>query len=193
MHQLPAPRFDSDISLEECLRNRRSIRQFSPQELSDRELSQLLWAAQGITDRQRQFRTAPSAGATYPLELYVVTGEGIFHYLVRQHALRETAAGDYRENLAQAALGQSAIASAPAVIAITAVYERTTQRYGGRGEQYVLIEVGHAAQNIHLQAVGLGLASVPIGAFYEDRCASVLNLSSKEKVLYLIPVGRPPK
>jgi len=187
---LPQPKQTGDVSVEEALSKRRSVRSFSGKRLSDAELSQLLWAAQGITDKGRGYRAAPSAGATYPLETYAVTPDGIFRYLPREHAIEEVRKGDFRGELAVAALGQLFVRSAPLTVAFTAVPERTTRRYGQRGNMYIHMEAGHAAENIHLQAVALGLGSVPVGAFDDKAVAEVLGIPKEEKPLYLIPVGR---
>ncbi|MCK4962680.1 MAG: SagB/ThcOx family dehydrogenase, partial [Anaerolineales bacterium] len=179
------------VSLEETLLRRRSVREFSSDTLSINEISQLLWAAQGITD-PRGFRTAPSAGALYPLELYVLTQEGVFHYDVQAHALETLIEGDLRQDLYRAALNQEAILQAPLTVVITAIYARIEVRYGrARSPRYVHLEAGHAAQNILLQAVSLNLGSVLIGAFEDSRVQTVLELPSDHEPLYLIPVGHP--
>ncbi len=188
---LPAPRRDGRLSLEAALSHRRSIRSFTSETLAADQIGQLLWAAQGITDPQG-FRTAPSAGALYPLECYVVTPDGAFHYDPSRHRLQPRAAKDLRGALAAAALSQSAVSEAPAVIVITAVYERTARKYGvDRARRYATLEAGHAAQNVLLEGVALGLGAVPIGAFDDGRVAHVLGLESQEAPLYLIPVGHP--
>ncbi len=188
--KLPEPDF-TNRSIEECIAGRRSIRSYKKNvELSLEQLSLLLWAGQGITDKPRGFRAAPSAGATYPLELFVVKKDGLFRYIPESHSLKIEKKKDLRKSLANAALNQMFIADASAVIVITAVFERTTDRYGERGLQYVNNEVGHCAQNIHLEAVALGLGSVPIGAFYEDKVQQTLELTG-EFPLYIIPIGIP--
>lgn len=188
---LPAPRLKGELSFEEVLAKRRSVRSFSEQPLTLEEIGQLLWSAQGITD-PKGFRTAPSAGALYPLEVYVVTGEGIAHYIPDGHQITFQAADGAKERLFEAALNQSAVKEAPAVFVITAVYERTAQKYGEkRAPRYVQLEAGHAAQNILLQAVALGLGAVPIGAFYDEQVQEALNLPADYQPLYLIPVGHP--
>jgi len=188
---LPAPRRDGTLSLEAALSRRRSIRSFTSEALAADQIGQLLWAAQGITDAQG-FRTAPSAGALYPLECYVVTSDGAFHYEPRRHRLQPRASKDLRGALAAAALSQSAVSEAPAVIVITAVYERTARKYGAdRARRYAALEAGHAAQNVLLEGVALGLGAVPIGAFDDRRVAQVLGLASDEAALYLVPVGHP--
>lgn len=193
--KLPDPRFDSDVSLEETLLKRRSVREYTGESLTFQEVSQLLWAAQGITD-PRGFRTAPSAGALYPLEVYVVVGEvqnlppGIYQYEPDGHQLVKTMDGDRRAGLASAALGQGCVKEGAVAFVFTGVYERTTGKYGDRGIRYVHIEVGHAAQNLCLQATAMGLGAVTIGAFYDEQVTKLLNLPEKEQPLYVIPVGR---
>lgn len=186
---LPQPRYSGNVSLEEAILKRRSVREYSEENLALEELSQLLWAAQGITSKEG-FRTAPSAGALYPLEIYVVTAEGIFHYLSNEHALEQGYSGDVRKALARAALNQEWVGNAPASIVIVGVFERTTKKYGERGERYVYIEVGHAAQNVLLECVSLNLGAVVVGAFYDEQVREVLRLPEEHKPLYIIPVGR---
>ena len=186
---LPSPHPDGRISLERVLSERRSVRQFSDQPLSWEVISQLLWAAQGITDPSGK-RTSPSAGALYPLELYAATGEGFYHYQSPRHVVLARSQDDLRPALHKAALQQGAILHAPAVFVITAVYARTEAKYGHqRSPRYVHLEAGHAAQNILLQAVALGLGAVPIGAFYDELVAAALNLPDDHAPLYLLPVG----
>lgn len=193
--RLPEPRGDSGFSVERALHERRSVRSFSAAPLSLGELGQLLWAAQGVSSPDG-LRTAPSAGALYPLELTVVAGRvagldpGVYRYRPSAHELQPLAAGDRRTELARAALGQSWIREAPATIAFGAVEERTTRKYGSRGNAYVRIEVGHAAQNMLLQAQALGLGAAVVGAFDDGATAVVLGMSGEEKPLYLVPVGK---
>jgi SagB-type dehydrogenase family enzyme len=187
---LSAPHLQGEMSLEETLAARRSVRQFTEEKLTLEEISQLLWASQGITVAWGG-RTAPSAGALYPLEVYVATADSLYHYVPQGHqAIVETSA-DLRGALWQAGLSQNAIREAPAVFVITAVYARTAKKYGERAERYVKLEAGHAAQNLLLQAVALGLGGVPIGAFYDDQVQSALSLPSDHEPLYLIPIGHP--
>jgi SagB-type dehydrogenase family enzyme len=189
--QLPKPRVKGAVSLEEALNQRRSVREFADASLSIEEISQLLWAAQGITDTEGR-RTAPSAGALYPLELYVLMSEGFFHYDPEEHSLHRLSREDLRRAVYAAALEQDSVLQAPVTLVFTAVYRRTEQRYGSqRTPRYVHMEVGHAAQNVLLQAVALGLGGVPIGAFHDARVQQVLALPEDHAPLYLIPVGRP--
>lgn len=193
--ELPQPRLKGTVSLEEVLAKRRSIRSFKEGALKLSELSQLLWAMQGITD-PRGLRTAPSAGATYPLEIYVVVGDvqglnrGVYHYIPEEHRLEKVTEGDKRQALFEAGLKQAPLKEAPVVVVITAEYDRTVRRYGERGIRYVHMEAGHVAQNLCLQAVVLGLGTVPIGAFEDEMVSAVLGLQETRKPLYLIPVGR---
>jgi SagB-type dehydrogenase family enzyme len=164
---------------------------FNAQPLTNGELGQLLWAAQGIT-RERGFRTAPSAGALYPLEMYLATTDGVFHYQPHDHQLLVTSPEDAREKLYQAALEQEPVRQAPAVFIVTAVYERTATKYGeDRGPRYVHLEAGHAAQNLLLEAAALELGAVPIGAFHDEEIQRALELPADHQPLYLIPVGHP--
>lgn len=184
---LPAPSTKGGVSVEEAIARRRSIRQFADRELSLTEMGQLAWAAQGITEPSRGLRAAPSAGATYPMELYLATREGLFHYQPVGHRLAKVASGDVRPALS----GQPAVRQAPVTFVLAAVYERTRSRYGERAERYVHIEAGHIAENLHLQAVALGLASVPVGAFDDAAVARALNLPADQAPIYMVPVGHP--
>ncbi|MEA3459135.1 MAG: SagB/ThcOx family dehydrogenase [Chloroflexota bacterium] len=193
--KLPQPRYDSDVSIEETLLKRRSVRDYTGELLTLEEVSQLLWAAQGIT-ADWGGRTAPSAGATYPLETYLVVGdvegleEGVYKYNPHRHELCKVLDGDKRVELARAALEQDWVKEGAVDIVLTAVYERTTVRYGQRGTRYVHMEAGHAAQNVYLQAVALNLGTVVVGAFYDDQVKKVLRLPKEEHPLYIIPVGK---
>ena len=189
--QLPAPERNGRMSLEEALAARRSVREFRREPITDRELSQLLWAAQGITNTDG-LRTAPSAGALYPLEVWVATASGFYHYEPHKHRLTRHLERDLRPDLYRAALLQEAILQGPVVFVIAAVYERTAQKYGEqRTPRYVHMEVGHSAQNLLLEAVALGLGGVLIGAFNDREVERVLSLPADQKPLYLIPVGHP--
>lgn len=188
---LPTPALAGETSLEEALLRRRSVREFKDTPLATAELGQLLWATQGITN-ERGFRTAPSAGALYPLEIYLATVDGLFHYDPEGHQLWTVSQEDARQGLYDAALRQEPVLQAPAVFVLTAVYERTAQKYGSeRSPRYVHLEAGHAAQNLLLEAVVLGLGAVPIGAFEDQRVQEVLGLPEDHEPLYLIPVGHP--
>ena len=196
--KLPSPSLRGKTSVEEAIAKRRSARRFRAQPLSFAQLSQLLWSAQGITGPGGQ-RAAPSAGATYPLEIFVVIGEhgmenlaaGVYHYDVGNHSLSLHLSGDLRQKLADTALGQSFIANCPVDIVVCALHPRTAYRYGRRGERYIHMEIGHVGQNVSLQAVALGLATVMVGAFEDEQVGKVLKLEEQIKPLYIIPVGKP--
>jgi len=189
--RLPAPEQKGKMSLEEALARRRSVREFTREVLTERELSQLLWAAQGITHAEG-LRTAPSAGALYPLEIYVASAGGFYHYEARPHQLARLSDRDLRAAMRRAALDQEAITQAPAVFVIAAVYERISRKYGAaRTPRYVHMQVGHAAQNLFLEAVALGLGGVPIGAFEDEALQKALALPVDQRPLYLVPVGHP--
>jgi len=188
---LPPPQQDGSVSLEKAIWMRSSVRSYRSQPIDNRLLSQILWAAQGLRPSSGH-RNAPSAGALYPLELYVVSGEAISHYVVDDHSLEITRTGDYRSALMQAALDQEFITQAAITIVIAAVPERTANKYGEeRSPRYIDFEVGHVAQNIMLQAAALGLGSVPVGAFNDVEVAKILELSGNSFPLYLVPIGYP--
>ena len=192
--QLPTPLPDSDMSIEEALWTRRSVREYSEEPVPLEKVAQLLWAAQGVTS-DRGYRTAPSAGALYPLELYLAAGEvenleaGVYRYEPEGHALIPVSSGDVRSELQAAGLEQSSIGDAPAVIVIAAVYERTSGKYGERGTRYVHMETGCAAQNIYLQAVSLDLGTVFIGAFYDQDVQRILSMQKDHQPLAIMPLG----
>ncbi len=193
---LPEPRLSGDLSVEEAIHSRRSVRDFASDSLDLGQVSQLLWAAQGVTS-PAGFRTAPSAGALYPLEVFLVAGAvdglspGVYRYVPRRHALQQVSPGDRRLDLSRAAVNQSWIHEAPAAIVLAAVFARTTGRYGDRGPRYVHMEVGHAAQNVYLQARALGLGTTMVGAFHDDRVSRALGLDDAEWPLGILPVGIP--
>jgi SagB-type dehydrogenase family enzyme len=192
---LPTPRYDSNVSIEKALLERRSIREYTDEPLTLQQVSQLLWAAQGITDLTGK-RTAPSAGALYPLEIYIEVGnvenlgKGVYKYIPNGHELVKVLDGDKRSQLAQAASGQSSVENGAINIVIAAVFERTTAVYGERGTRYVHFEVGHAAQNICLQATALNLGTVTVGTFNDQQVKEVLNLLENEQPMYILPVGK---
>lgn len=193
---LPPPATSGRVSVEEALALRRSVREYRDEPLPLAAAAQLLWAAQGRSHPEG-LRTAPSAGATYPLELYLVAGavEGldpaIYRYRPANHSLDVVRRGDHRTALAAAALEQECVANAPGVLAVAAVVSRTASRYGGRAERYVLLEVGHAVENAALQAVALGLGSVVVGAFDDLAVARLLGLPPGASPWCLLPVGLP--
>jgi len=185
---LPKPNFDGPISLEKAITARRSWRDFQSQPLTLEQIGQLAWAAQG-QDTKSKYRTAPSAGATYPLELFVVNEQGLFHYLPGKHALEKLTDRDLRSALATAGWGQEFVEAAPLTMVFAAEFDRTTRRYGKRGIRYVYMEAGHAAQNVHLQAEALGLGSVTVGAFDDASVSKVLSLPVNFEPVYMVVVG----
>jgi SagB-type dehydrogenase family enzyme len=195
--RLPPPRLDSEVSVEQTLLRRRSVREYTTEPLTLAHVSQVLWAAQGITDERRGFRAAPSAGATFPLETYVAAGRvkdlpaGFYKYHPDSHTLTRAIAQDVRFGLSGAALGQEMIRDAPASLVFAAVYERTAERYGDRAVRYVHMEAGHAAQNVYLQVVALDLGTVVVGAFDDASVKKVLQLPRNEAPLYILPIGHP--
>jgi SagB-type dehydrogenase family enzyme len=192
--ELPQPDLTGTISLEAALARRRSVRGYGPGGLTVKQVGQLLWAGQGITDPYG-LRTAPSAGALYPLRLYLVATrvegleQGVFRYVAAGHGLILTGGGDRRHKLYEAGMWQESLLYAPAILVVVAVYARTTRKYGARGIRYVHMEVGHVCQNIYLQATALGLGTVAIGAFWEDKLRSALDLAAEEEPQCLMPVG----
>ncbi len=193
--RLPPPRTEGTVPLERALLERRSVRNYSRAALALPDVSQLLWAAQGITGRGG-YRTAPSAGALYPLETFLCAGRveglsaGVYKYRPQDHELLRLAEGDWRARLAEAALGQAWVREAPVTVALAAVMNRITGRYQQRGVRYAWMEAGHAAQNVLLQAAALGLGAVPVGAFDDRTVQRILRMASEEEPLYLIPAGR---
>lgn len=193
--ELPALPRDGAGTLEEALRRRRSVRTYAPKPLTLEQVSRLLWAGQGITHAEG-LRTAPSAGALYPLELYLVVdsvdgmSSGVYRYRAEHHDLVLHQPDARLPALARAAVRQVWMASAPAIVVLAAEYGRTTGKYGRRGIRYVHMEVGHAAQNIYLTATELGLGTVFVGAFDDDRVHALLRLPAEHRPLGLMPVGR---
>lgn len=192
--QLPPPATRGGMALTQALLQRRSVRAYRADNLSLAQVGQLLWAAQGITSEDG-LRTAPSAGALYPLEIHLVAGTveglpaGVYHYAPAPHRLERVQAADVRAALASAAMNQSWVRDAAAVLACSAVYERTLGKYGQRGPRYVHLEAGHAAQNILLQATAFGLHSVIVGAFDDHAVQNALGLPADCAPLCLIPIG----
>jgi len=187
--KLPQPVLKGNLSLEETLQLRRSVREYTSADISLSELSQLVWAAQGITSTQG-FRTVPSAGALYPLEVYIVNMTGVYHYNPLNHSLEKIRSEDVQENLTKAALHQDSVRQAPLKLVIMGIYERAETKYGERAERYVHLEAGHAAQNVLLECTSLGLGAVPIGAFDDLMVREVLETPPDQQPLYIIPIGR---
>jgi SagB-type dehydrogenase family enzyme len=194
---LPKPSLDGKVSVEKAIKERRTIRDFKDRPLPFTHLSQLLWAAQGITDLKEGKRAAPSAGALYPLDIYVIAGEkgvkgmeaGVYHYLPKTHSVLPISKGDRRKEIASASLWQMWMAKAPVIFIITAEYKRITWKYGERGIRYSLIEVGHVGQNLFLQAEALGLGAGIVGAFNDLEVSKVAGFPSKHEPLLIMPVG----
>lgn len=187
--RLPEVKCKSSTCIEEAIVKRRSIRDFSDEKISLEELSQILWAAQGITEKRWGFRSVPSAGALYPIEIFVVMQEGVYQYKTRNHSLKLILKEDVRSELSTAALSQDFIRRAPVSVVITAIFERTKRKYGERGKRYVYIEAGHVSQNIYLQCESLNLGTCAVGAFYDDSVQGVLRIPRNYVPLYIMPIG----
>ena len=188
---LPPPTTAGEMGVAEAIARRRTVRQFTGESLTIEQISQLAWAGQGITEAAKGLRAAPSAGALYPLELYLLTPKGVFRYIPQGQKLAQLSTEDKRLELSAAALGQESVREAPLVFVMTGVLARTEKKYGKRAAQYVYMEAGHAAENVLLQVVALGLAGGPIGAFREAGVSKVLRLSEGETPLYIVNVGHP--
>ena len=195
--KLPPPSLTGKMPVEEAIKARRTIRSFQPQPLTLAQVSQLLWAAQGITGDRDNLRAVASAGALDPIEMYMVVGDkgvegleaGIYHYLPKPHSVEVVIKGDSRDKVVEGALGQKWIATAPIVMIVTADYARTTVKYKERGIRYVHIEVGHVGQNLFLQAEAIGLGAGIVGAYSDEQIAKVLGLPSELTPLLIMPVG----
>lgn len=191
MIKLPAPQTNGSFSLEQSLANRRSVREFTDEPLTITQIGQLCWAAQGITEPNKEFRTAPSAGAVYPIQLYVMLPDGLYIYQPQKHELTLAIGKDLRNAVFTSSFNQRVVQKAPCTFIITGNSKKAEAKYRNRGERFTLIETGHIAQNIHLQAVSLGLGSVPIGVMDTKAIAQILKLPENNEVFYMIPVGKP--
>jgi SagB-type dehydrogenase family enzyme len=199
MTVLPKPQLKGSMSLEETLVERRSVRSFRSKVITMSQVGQLLWASCGLNPARKGRRTVPSAGALYPLDVYVIAGAGgvetlepgVYYYVSDRHALEMVASGDKRQEVAAAALGQMWMAQAPIMVVITGEYDRTTVKYRERGIRYVQIEVGHAGQNLFLQSVALGLGAGIVGAFDDSEVGKVMELSPQHVPFLIMPVGYP--
>lgn len=191
---LPQPQRKGETSLEETLQKRRSIREYKNEPLSLKDTAQILWASQGITEGNH--RTVPSAGALYPIEIYLVVknvegvAEGVYRYDPKDYKLVSIVGGDFNKTLAEVAANQEWIEESAAILLISADFEKTTQKYGERGRQYVWMEAGHSAQNVYLQAISLELGTVSVGAFDEGRVQKILNLPENILPLIIMPIGK---
>lgn len=179
---------ENEFPLLQAMHKRRTIREFSPGELSERELTTLLWAASGVSENSRGFRTAPSAGATYPIELYVMLTAGIYKYLPEKHKIFLHKEGDFRSVLCRVSINQRCIEDAAVVLIFCFNPDKIIKRYKERSYRYACIEVGHMAQNVLLTAVALELGAAPIGAYHDDAVKKILQLP--HDVLYMVPIGR---
>jgi SagB-type dehydrogenase family enzyme len=186
---LPKPIMNKDFSLDQAIEKRRSVRSFKNNDLTIEQISTLLWSAQGITDSKRGLRAAPSTGTLYPLQLYVAKSDGLWIYLPHKHALENRVGQDLRGALSDCCLHQGAIKQAPISIVVAADYDVIAKKYGDRAMRYTHIEVGHAAQNILLEATALGLAAVPMGAFDDTAVKNLLNLPKNQVALYVLSIG----
>lgn len=195
--KLPPPETAGAMPVEQAIKQRRTIRSFSRRTIPLEALSQLLWAAQGITEDRGFKRAAPSAGALYPMDVYAIVGQdsvsrmdaGLYHYQAGGHELAAVVTQDLREKIARASLSQMWMARAPVSLAITAEYRRITGKYADRGVRYALIEAGHIAQNLFLQAESLGLKAGIVGAFHDNELAATLHLPRNHEVLLVMPIG----
>jgi SagB-type dehydrogenase family enzyme len=206
--ELPKPVLTSDYPIEKALHERRSVRKYAEGPLTLEDVSQLLWAAYGITYTREGFpdfirggfKTAPSAGARYPLEIYLVAGDvkgllpGIYWYVPEGHVIHRLRDGDIRKELQAACLSQAFVGEAPASLVYSAVYERCTEKYGERGrDRYVCMDLGHSAENVYLQCGSLGLGTCAVGAFTDDALKRLIGMTEAEEPLYVMPVGRLPR
>jgi SagB-type dehydrogenase family enzyme len=187
--KLPPPKYESEVSIEKALLERRSVRSYKDEPLTLNELSQILWAAQGITEPKRSLRTAPSPRAAYLLEVYVLSGNvtnlpmGMYKYQPQGHELVKIAEGDKKAELFKAA-GQAPIKNAPVALVITGLFEKP------QNPAWMYLEAGHAAENVYLQAVSLKLGTVSMAGFKEEEVRKALNLPDKERVIYIMPIGK---
>ena len=197
--RLDSPKLKGGASVWSILKQRRSVRSFRSEPMTKAELSRVLWAAQGITQGTRDlaFRTAPSAGASYPVETYIAVhrvenlDSVIYHYAVADHALEQLKVGDFRTQIARAALDQRTAYDANVVLIWTAVFERAKWKYQQRAYRYVYLDAGHIAQNVALAAVALGLGTCQIAALYDEEANDLLGVDGeKESVIYMTAVGR---
>jgi len=197
---LPKPQALAQMSIDDALKKRKSVREFTGDPLSIGQLSYLLWTAAGIqrTEHGYEFRTAPSAGALYPIETYLVVNnveevpQGVYHYAIQDHALEQLKAGSFGRDITVAALGQDMCYAAPVVFIWTAVFGRMKWKYKQRAYRYVYLDAGHIAENLALAAVSLGLGSCQIGALYDDEVNAVIDVDgTEESVIYMSVVGHP--
>ncbi len=195
--ELPKPTLAGTISLEETMARRRSVRAFGPEPIALEHIGQLAWSAQGVTDAATGYRTAPTAGGTLPVEVDVLLHgvpdleDGVYRYLPGEHALRRRLVGDRRAAVTDATLNQGFVRDAPVVLALSAVAARTAPKFGAFTDRLIDMEIGHVGQNVSLQAVALGLATVVVAGFRETELAAALQLAEGERPVYLMPIGWP--
>lgn len=197
--KLPNPEIGTSVSVEEAIQKRRSVRRYTNESISLQDVSQILWAAQGITDTSTNFRAAPSAGHTYPLEVYILVGkngvsglsEGVYHYVPSTHSLEKILDKDVRSDLSQAANGQPWVKEAPVNIIITGNYQKMMDKYKDKtlSTRFTDMEAGHVGQNIYLEVEARNLATVALGSFKDDQVHSILHIPESETTLYIFPVG----
>jgi len=188
---LPAPVTDGQTSLEAAIASRRSVKEFTDERLTWAEIGQLMWAAQGITEPERGFRAAPSAGAMYPLHIYAVTPDGLYHYVPVGHRLERLPVADALEVFRGVTANQTAIQEAPCTVIVAAAFDGPRERFGVRADGFVYMEAGHVGQNLQLQAGALGLSSLPVGGFDPERVAEALSLPDDHTPVYTMPIGHP--
>jgi len=196
---LPSPVLKSNLSVEQGIQDRRSVRHYTGEPLTLKDISQILWAAQGITDKTLNLRAAPSAGQVYPLEIYIVVGkggvtglaEGVYHYVPSNHSLEKTLMSDTRSDLSQAANGQPWVKEAPVDIVITGNYNKMISKYKDEtlSTRFVNLEAGHVGENIYLEAGARGLVTVALGSFKDDQVHKILGIPDSENTIYIFPVG----
>lgn len=198
--ELPPIESLGTTSLYETLKSRKSIRKFSKEPITKEELSYILWASTGILriEKGHEFRTAPSAGALYPIETYIITNnvkdleKGLYHYSIKEHLLEELELGDLGGDIALAALGQKMCRESAAVFIWTAIFHRSKWKYKQRAYRYIYLDAGHIAENLALASCSLGLGSCQIGALYDDEVNKILNVDGTlESVIYMSVVGHP--
>ncbi len=194
---LPTPNTHGNLAVEKAIKQRRTVRSFADEPVTIDHLSQILWAAQGVTDEGGLKRATPSGGALYPIDVYAVVGKngvrglarGVYLYDPPLHSIRKIVVTDQREDAAVAALKQMWMATAPVILVLTAEYTRITVKYGKRGKRYAMIEVGHIGQNVFLQCETLGLAAGIVGAFDDKDVARAINAKNDHEPLIMMPVG----
>lgn len=197
--KLDKPSNLSKTTLNDVLKKRKSIRDFSKESISKEQLSYLLWASTGIQREEQgfEFRTAPSAGALYPIETYLVVNnvedisKGVYHYSIKEHTLEQLKSGDFGLKIAEAALEQEMCTEAAVVFIWTAIFARSKCKYGQRAYRYIYLDAGHMAENLALASVSLDLGSCQIAALFDDEVNKIIDVDGvKESVIYMSVVGK---